>query len=104
MKHRGLPSDAEPKGRQVAASHPAAMSPPRVTRCPLPNPPTAPNSFQDVESLPFLKSGSQTPQRLLGGCWSWWLSLAPGCSSCSQAAPPSHRGLYGGSSFTPQPH
>lgn len=38
--------------------------------CPLPTPcpptlPAAPNSFQDVESLPLVKSGSQTPPPLL---------------------------------------
>lgn len=100
-----LSPDREPKGRQVAGSHPATLSPPWVTHCPLLPPSTTPNSFQDVESLQIW-----LPNVLLrlGGCFSRWLSfttrtqqLVPG-STPSPGAPAHGRGaVCGNSSITP---
>lgn len=79
--------------RQVAASPPLPLccSHPWVNRCPL-LPPPPPTPSKTLSHFPSAKSGSQTPLRLLRGCFSRWISLAPGCCSCFQAAPPARRG------------
>lgn len=79
--------------RQVAASPPLSLCCPHpwVNRCPL-LPPPPPTPSKTLSHFPSAKSGSQTLLLLLRGCFSRWISLAPGCCSCFQAAPPARRG------------